>query len=155
MILKIIVFLVLNFAALGIGAYLMGNPATNEWYQSVNKAPWTPPGWVFGAAWTLIMLFFAIFMSVLLHEKSPQQRNLFLSVYAIQWILNVAWNPTFFSQQNVLLGGVLILVLTLIIAWFTWKSIHLQPRWNVVFVLPYFIWLCIATSLNWYIYLKN
>jgi hypothetical protein len=47
--LRLILFLIINFGALGIGGLLLGNPATNEWYQSLNKAPWTPPGWVFGA----------------------------------------------------------------------------------------------------------
>jgi benzodiazapine receptor len=62
---RIIVFAVLNFGALGIGVYLMGQGATSDWYQGLNKAPWTPPGWVFGAAWTTIMVFFSIYMSLL------------------------------------------------------------------------------------------
>jgi tryptophan-rich sensory protein len=60
--LKLIIFFCLNFAALGIGGLLIGDPATDEFYLNVNKAPWTPPGWVFGAAWTTIMICFSIFM---------------------------------------------------------------------------------------------
>ncbi|NDH69532.1 MAG: tryptophan-rich sensory protein, partial [Gammaproteobacteria bacterium] len=46
---RLLLFFVLNFGALYVGALLMnGSPATNEWYQQLDKAPWTPPGWFFG-----------------------------------------------------------------------------------------------------------
>lgn len=40
-----------------------GSPADNDWYTSLNKAPWTPPGWVFGFAWTTIMILYSIYLS--------------------------------------------------------------------------------------------
>lgn len=40
---KIVLFLILNFAALGIGGFLMGEGPMSNWYQSINQAPWTPP----------------------------------------------------------------------------------------------------------------
>lgn len=46
----LILFLVLNFGALGIGTILMDNGPQSLWYTSLNQAPWTPMGWVFGAA---------------------------------------------------------------------------------------------------------
>ena len=54
MILRTILFLVINFAALAIGVIFTGKGVPSEWYASLSKAPWTPPGWVFGAAWTSI-----------------------------------------------------------------------------------------------------
>ena len=41
-----VLFLAINFSALGIGSYLMNNGPTSGWYLTLNKAPWTPPGWV-------------------------------------------------------------------------------------------------------------
>ncbi|HET6270965.1 MAG TPA: TspO/MBR family protein, partial [Arthrobacter sp.] len=32
----------------------------NGWYASADKAPWTPPNWVFGAAWTALYLAMAV-----------------------------------------------------------------------------------------------
>jgi benzodiazapine receptor len=51
-----IFFLVLNFSALAIGSWLMNNGPITNWYMNLNQAPWTPPGWVFGIAWTTIMI---------------------------------------------------------------------------------------------------
>ena len=92
--LKIIVFLFLNFGALAMGGIFAGSGAGSDWYNELNKAPWTPPGWVFGFAWTTIMLCFSVYMAFL-YQKVTDKRNI-ISLYIIQWILNVAWNPAFF-----------------------------------------------------------
>ncbi|NRA92357.1 MAG: tryptophan-rich sensory protein, partial [Psychroserpens sp.] len=60
---RFLVFAVINFSALGLGTILMGNGATSSWYQQLNKAPWTPEGWVFGAAWFTVMLCFSAYMA--------------------------------------------------------------------------------------------
>lgn len=151
---KLILFLVLNFAALGIGGILMGNPATNEFYQNVNKAPWTPPGWVFGFAWTSIMICFSIFLYQASEKHNIIDLKLFYLFYALQWLLNVIWNPVFFKYQLVLAGLIIIIVLTVLVFWFLVWS-YKNTRMATIFILPYFIWLLIATSLNAYIYLYN
>ena len=50
--LTLIVFLTLNFGGLVIGQVWTGNGVTSEWYTTLNQAPWTPPGFIFGLAWT-------------------------------------------------------------------------------------------------------
>lgn len=151
---KLILFLVLNFAALGIGGLLMGNPATNEFYQNVNKAPWTPPGWVFGFAWTSIMICFSIFLYKASEKLNIKDLKLFYMLYALQWLLNVIWNPVFFKYHHVLAGLIIIIVLTALVFWFLLWA-YKNTAMAAIFVLPYFIWLLIATSLNAYIYLYN
>ena len=47
---SIIYFLIINFSTLSIGSWLMNNGLRTEWYTSLNQAPWTPAGWVFGVA---------------------------------------------------------------------------------------------------------
>ena len=98
MILRLILFLVINFAALGIGSVLMGPGAGSDWYQNLIKAPWTPPGWVFGAAWTLIMICFAIYMTYAWDEVND--RNTLILLFTAQWPLNVLWNPVFFRYHQ-------------------------------------------------------
>ena len=31
-----------------------------SWYAGLDLAPWTPPGWLFGAAWTLLYVLMAV-----------------------------------------------------------------------------------------------
>ena len=41
---RLLLFFVLNFSALALGSYLMGEGPMGSWYTNLNKAPWTPPG---------------------------------------------------------------------------------------------------------------
>jgi tryptophan-rich sensory protein len=152
MYLRLIIFLVINFTALGIGSIFTGSGVPSEWYQSLNKAPWTPPGWVFGAAWTTIMICFSIFMAFA-WRKTPNQ-NLFISLFVLQIILNVLWSLVFFKFHFTLAGIVIIIALTVLIGYFLFAYVH-QLKLISLLVLPYFLWLIIATSLNMYILFKN
>src|SRR4051812_13176506 len=107
-----LLFLFLNFGALALGSVLMGDPMTNAWYQSANKAPWTPPGWAFGAAWFTIMALFAVCMTLLVGKTA--NRKQLLSLYAVQWVLNVCWNPVFF-RHHMPVAGLLILIALLLV----------------------------------------
>ena len=152
MIKRVILFLVLNFSALAIGGSFTGKGVPSVWYQNLDKAPWTPSGWVFGFAWTLIMICFAIYMAYLLVDSSNRKKIILL--YFFQWILNVVWNPVFFYFQEVLAGFITISLLTILITYFLF---HFRNDLKIksIFIAPYFIWLIIATSLNGYILLFN
>ena len=149
---RIILFLLLNFGALAIGGIFTGNGVPSEWYQDLNKAPWTPPGWVFGAAWTFIMITFAIYMAYLV--KMEKDRNKLIVLFSLQWILNIIWNPLFFYFQLPLIGMISISCLTLLIA-YIFFSYSKRMRAKSWLLAPYLIWLLIATSLNGYILLYN
>lgn len=142
-----LVFLVLNFAALGIGSLLMGEGPMGEWYQSLNKAPWTPPGWVFGAAWTTIMICFAIFMGMAWGTVGNRQK--LAALYGVQWVLNVSWNPLFFDFRMMSIALVVIVALTLLM-WYFIFYYKKEMGNKVLLIAPYGIWLVIATTLNAY-----
>jgi len=152
MFLKIIIFLVINFAVLGLGSYFTSAAVTAEWYQNLNKASWTPPGWFFGFAWTSIMILFAVFMAYAWQLNT--NRNLLIVLFVLQWILNVAWNPVFFKYHQVAFGLFIIVLLTVLMGYFFFTYLpHLKVK--TLLVLPYFIWLLVATTLNAYILIKN
>ena len=147
----LLVFLALNFGALGIGVLLMDNGPQGSWYAALNKAPWTPPGWFFGLAWTTIMIAFSIYMSYLISAKSTA--NIWL-LFFTQFILNTSWNYVFFNRHLVLLGLIVIVLLTVVAGYFllNFRNVVKQKTWLIV---PYFIWLIVASSLNAYVYLNN
>ncbi len=152
MIYKIIIFLIINFSGLALGGLFTNKGVTSNWYEQLNKAPWTPPGWVFGTAWTFIMIFFSFFMAYL---WLPQvNKKVLVSLFVLQWLLNVLWNPIFFYYKNSLLGFIFISLLTILIAlmfFYYFPIIKIKS----LLLLPYLIWLLIATSLNAFILLKN
>lgn len=149
---RILVFLLINFIALAIGGLFTGEGVSSDWYTNLNKAPWTPPGWVFGAAWTTIMVCFSIYLAYLWPETD--NTKFLIGLFSIQWILNVSWNPLFFHWQSPIVALVAITALTAIVGYFV---LHYFPaiKWKSVLLFPYFIWLVIATSLNAYIVFNN
>ena len=152
MILKIIIFLALNFGALAIGSTWTTGWATADWYTSLNQAPWTPPGWFFGFAWTTIMLCFSIYMAFA-WDKIKNHKKLAI-LFGIQWILNIAWNPIFFGAREFLFGLITISSLTLLMGFFL-VYYYRDLKFISILVLPYVLWLITATSLNAYILFMN
>ena len=152
MIKRIFLFLVLNFTALALGGLFAGKGVSSDWYQNLNQAPWTPPGWVFGFMWTLIMICFAIYMAHLFTSKTD--RKTIIVLFGIQWVLNVSWNPVFFHFQAVIAGLITISLLTILITYFLFRYKQ-ELKLKSLLILPYFVWLCIATSLNAYILFNN
>lgn len=144
-------FLIINFGALGLGVLLMGDGATSNWYTSMNQAPWTPANWVFGAAWSFIMLCFSIYMA-LLYLKQPSKKVVIL--FVLQFILNVSWNFVFFNQHFIGLGLATIIALTFIVTVFLVTYFKIM-KFKTLLILPYIVWICIATSLNLYILIYN
>jgi tryptophan-rich sensory protein len=152
---RLSVFLVLNFAALYFGSLLMGgSPADNEWYISLKKAPWTPPGWLFGVAWTFIMICFSVYMWKLAGELKGKQLSALYLIFAVQWVLNVVWNPLFFNWHLVLPALIVLMLLVAVLVFLQINFADAKPiyLWTI---LPYLLWLSIAFSLNFYVLIRN
>jgi tryptophan-rich sensory protein len=146
-----LIFFLINFGALAIGGLLMGEGPTANWYQDANQAPWTPPGWVFGAAWTLIMLCYTVYMGIAWNRIS---RKRLLLIFGIQLLFNVGWNPVFFYLHDVEMGLLIISFLTILV-WCKLFFFHKSMRSWSLLLLPYALWLTIATSLNLYFLMYN
>lgn len=148
---KFLLFVLINFGALALGGILQGEGPGGTWYQQLRIAPWTPPGWVFGAAWTSIMICFAIYMSTLVRiEKSAWV----LTLFGIQLVLNILWNPVFFHFHFTGWSLILIVALFLVVLLLFLMGYNLLKAYSLLLV-PYLLWLGIATSLNAYAWLKN
>ena len=146
-----ILFLVINFGGLAIGSWLMNNGPLTDWYTNLNRAPWSPPGFVFGIAWTLIMICFSIYLGKLFTIENTQKLKI---IFLFQFILNVSWNFIFFNQHLVLFAFITIVLLTSLLFVYFFKLSKNVGSYKYL-LLPYMLWLCIATSLNLYILIHN
>ena len=151
MILRILLFLIINFGGLFIGGLFTGEGVPSDWYQNLNKAPWTPPGWIFGAAWTTIMICFSVYMAILWKKITTKK---LLYIFIAEFILNVIWNPLFFHFKWINVALLSISLLTILIIYMA-VSLRTEMRYKTLLIFPYLIWLAIATSLNGYIVLYN
>ena len=151
---NLIFLLLVNIFALALGAAYTEPGISSDWYASLNQAPWTPPGWVFGAAWATIAITYSImvtYLSVSSYRHLDEIRNW----YWFSVAFNIMWNPVFFLKHWTIVGGIILIILSYLIfrlVDFTRKTMGWKVAWLGI---PYFIWLMIATSLNLYIVLMN
>lgn len=146
-----LLFLILNFGGLAIGSWLMNGGPLSDWYTSLNQAPWTPPGFVFGIAWTLIMLFFSVYLGRLFSLENTRAHRI---TFLFQFVLNVSWNYVFFNQHLVIFAFIILLLLTALLFIYYFRGSKKLGAYKYL-LLPYMAWLCVATSLNLYILVHN
>jgi tryptophan-rich sensory protein len=144
-----LLILTFNFICLSLGSIFTTTGVSSEWYLSIFKAPWTPPGWVFATSWSLIAISFA-FLGSFFYKKD----KFLFTFYIISWILNIIWNPIFFYYHFITIAGIdILLLLVNIILLARYTKLCYGKIW--LFSLPYIIWLLIASSLNWFIIFNN
>lgn len=151
-ILRTFFFLLINFVLVFyIGNILMADGSNSDWYIDLNKAPWTPPGWVFGLAWSFLLICFSIYLSLLSQKKVS---NKLVVIILVQYLLNISWNYFFFNQHLIELGLIDLSILTITVLYIFYSNLKTM-KWKSIFIIPYFLWLLVATSLNLYIVIYN
>ena len=123
------------------------------WYPLLNKSSLTPPNAVFPIAWGIIYLCMGISVGLVFRSGS-QNRALLLALFTVQLFFNFLWSILFFYFRNPLMGFIDILVLDAGVIIYAIKSYKANnfASWLIV---PYILWLCLATYLNGYIWLHN
>ena len=147
--LSFLILLFCNVIYLYIGGLSTRPGVQSEWYQTLSQAPWTPPGFVFGLAWSIIAITFAVFGA-----KTWQDPEL-MYVYFISWMPNISWNIIFFEYHQIHFALATIVVLSGMIGSMIYTSRKKYNWTTTVWLIPYFTWLIVATSLNLWISIKN
>jgi tryptophan-rich sensory protein len=154
-ILSYLVQLIIFGLALFFGSQFTGSGLNSDWYKNLLLPPWQPAGWVFGAAWTTIMLTFSAAIAIVIpYNKVFSFESNFVKVFWIQIVLNVAWNILFFKFNFTLFSFLEIIALLVLVVLISIKSFSYSTLSGIL-CLPYAIWLLIACSLNGYIWIKN
>ena len=141
-------------ACIGGGAASGLATPPGEWYASLATPAWTPPGWVFGPAWTLLYTLMAVAAWQVWRRRAATDVRMPLALFALQLALNLAWTPLFFGMQRPGLAlAEIVLMLAVILA--TTASFVRVSTVATILMLPYCAWVCFATALNWAIWQMN
>lgn len=140
------------YFALCLIVFLFGGLFTpGEWYQALNRAPWSPPNLAFPIVWAILYVMIAFVGHKTALSGNIQLRRLWFT----QLLLNGIWSWLFFGQHWVLAGLLNLSLLLLAVAVFIYQCLKRSMISTVLLMLPYFLWLCLAASLNAYIVLYN
>lgn len=120
-------------------------PRDTAWYASLPRPAWTPPSWVFGPVWTLLYLL----MGLALARLSSLRRLSVMAavVFGVQFLLNMAWTPVFFGAKDPHTALRILWLLDLAALATTVLFYRADPMAGLLLV-PYLIWLGVATALN-------
>ena len=133
---------------------LSGSGAGNAWFDALIKPDIMPPGWVFGAAWTILYVLMGFALAFIVAARGARGRGRALALFALQFALNLAWSPIFFAAHQVTaaLAMILLLIVAAIVTALTFARI--RPIAGVLLV-PYIAWLVFAAFLNFEIIRLN
>ena len=128
---------------LGLASGLSTVSGGGDWYQDLQKPPGNPPAWLFGPVWTVLYLLMGVAAGRLIHRRASGAVTLFV----IQFLLNLAWTPVFFGAHAI--GWALVIIFGI---WgflaFTIRSADKADHLSAVLLLPYLLWIMYATYLN-------
>jgi len=123
--------------------------AVRDWYPTLVRPEIAPPSWVFGPVWTLLYLMMGIASWLVWQRRGVEPRaTLALGLYVVQLLLNGGWTPVFFTLHALGWALVVIVVLLGLIAATAWAFWQVSRPAGLLLV-PYLLWVCFATALNY------
>lgn len=141
-ILKGVLAVVVTVAGAAIAS--LTTDTSSAWYQSLALSPLQPPPWAFGLIWSILYVLLSISFAYAVTRRQPNKGAML--GYLLNIVLNALWSPFFFLLQNpaIALVVLLALILNLIILM---RNVRRQPV-SFYLLIPYLVWLSIATILN-------
>jgi len=152
-IIKLIVSVAVPLVA-GLGSTVFTINSISTWYVTLNKPWFTPPNAAFGPVWTILYILMGLALFLIWRTPRNGTRDSGISLFAAQLAVNVIWTAGFFGLQNILFGLVAIVLLWILIAATIYQFDKVDRRASYLLV-PYIVWVTIATALNTSVYLLN
>ena len=174
---KLVITVALSELA-GIIGSIVTIPAIPGWYAALVKPALNPPSWVFGPVWTT--LYFLMGVSLYLvwtHDwnvnhpiltktrkawnpwserfwRGDLQKVNVMAIFAIQYLLNIAWSVVFFGMHLPSMAFFVILALWVSIL-YTIVNFYRISKLAAYLLVPYILWVSFASYLNYAIWMLN
>lgn len=155
---KKILYIIISVAVCLLIGFLTGivvQSSVNDWYVSLNKPFFNPPNWVFAPVWTILYILMGV-SAGLVWARGFYHIWVKTALYhfAFQLVFNALWSIVFFGFKNPFWALLVILALLVLIL-LTFKWFNIVHKKASYLLIPYFIWVCYATLLNYKIWEMN
>ncbi len=133
---------------LGFVSGVVGGSPDSLWFEALAKPAIFPdPRW-FGIVWSILYVMMGVALALVCAAWGARGRTAALVAFGVQFALNLAWSPIFFGFHRISIAliviAALIAVLGVTIALF-WKV----RRLAALLLVPYLVWVCFASVLNY------
>ena len=133
-----------------IAVYVIGSgrlvATDTQWYRTLTKPAWQPPGIVVGLIWpyNFALLIFATW--IVASRLSSTHQLVWLICLALSVVAALSWAWLFFNPHSLIASAVALVFASLLTIPLLVISFRASPALGIAFV-PYQIWLAIATAL--------
>lgn len=148
--LALIGWVLLCFCAASMGALFM----PGQWYASLNKPSWNPPGWLFGPVWTTLYVMMAVAAWLVWRRGGFKVQRRRLTWFLVQLALNALWTPLFFGLHRPGLAFAELVLLWIAIG-VTLVAFSGTSRAAAWLLAPYLAWVSFAAVLNFAVWRLN
>jgi translocator protein len=150
--LVLVAFIAISAAVATFGA-LIGAQHITGWYALAEKAPWSPPNWVFAPVWTFLYVIMSVAAWLVWRERTRRVVTGALVLYVAQLVLNSLWMPAFFALYPTLGETALWIALVVIVLLVATVGAMIHEFWRIhlpaaIALFPYLAWCVYATTLN-------
>lgn len=121
-------------------------------FNTLNKPPLSPSGWLFPIVWTLLYILMGIASYLVLVSKKENTKA--LTVYGIQLVFNFFWSIIFFNLNLYLFAFAWLILLWILILKTTILFYQISKSAGYL-MIPYLLWVTFAGYLNLGIYFLN
>ena len=149
----------------GITAGLATAEGVTNWFQIIEKPPFTPPSSLFAPVWTVLYFLMGISTALVWHkgtdngsenilEMDSGRVRVALVLFAIQLVLNFCWSFLFFKYHLLFTAFIeIITMLTFIIL----TTIYFYKIHKIagLLMVPYILWVSFASILNFSLWILN
>jgi len=153
-VLALVIFIIVCQLAGAIGSVFTVS-SIPDWYSKLEKPSFTPPNWAFGPVWITLYLLMAV-SAYLVWSKgwdNPEVKNALL-IFFFQLFLNILWSILFFGLKDPFFGLVEIVILWVAIL-LTIFEFHSISKPAAFLLIPYILWVTLASALNFFIWKLN
>lgn len=119
----------------------------SQFYNKLNKPVFSPPQWVFAPVWSI--LYILMFASIVIIGKNTPVylKPAAISIFLLQLVLNLIWTPMFFIHHKI--KNALFICITLTVTVLFMIILFAQiSKIAALLLIPYLIWLILASALN-------
>ncbi|PXX31661.1 TspO/MBR family protein [Arenibacter sp. ARW7G5Y1] len=129
--------------------------SVNGWFLELNKPSFNPPNWIFAPVWTVLYIMMGVAAGIV-WAKGFYHIWVKTALYhfGIQLLFNALWSIIFFGFKNPF-AALLVILTLLILLIFTIKWFKVVSTTAAYLLIPYLLWVCFATALNYKIWELN
>lgn len=133
---------------------LAGSVQDNVWFFELEKPGIYPPPQTFGIVWSALYLVMGLALAMVVTARGAAERGRALALFALQFVLNLAWSPVFFGMQQIQGALILLVGIDLAVLATVWAFYRIRPLAGALLV-PYLAWVLFATVLNYQFLIAN